>query len=192
MPGRSFRDWLRRRERAGRPRARRAHRTRVSPAQREPLPSPCPSPRSIRRRTPERGLYGPYPAIAKNSFGVCFCGWLITAGSGRLLRQREMLDLRRHREERADESAPLGEERTLAEVDRVVLERVPANHQQVALGRLDALVHLVRAVAHGLRDDRREAALDRGLELGVLSRRDADVGDFENHGVTDEREGRSV
>src|SRR5204862_96604 len=63
--------------------------------------------------------------------------------SARLHQQREVLDLRRLSEVRADDGAPLREERAAAERHGVVLERVPVDHQDVALGRLHALVHLV-------------------------------------------------
>jgi len=58
------------------------------------------------------------------------------------------------------------EQQALRKVDACGFsERVPIDHQDVALRRLDALVDLVAAKALGLRDDRLDAALDRGVEL---------------------------
>jgi hypothetical protein len=93
-----------------------------------------------------------------------------------------VLHRRRRGEERADDGPPLGEERAAAKADGVVLERFPPDHQQVALGRLDALDDAVAPVALGARDHALQAALEGGVEFGVPAGRDADVGDFENHG----------
>src|SRR5882672_2506338 len=72
--------------------------------------------------------------------------------SVRLADQLEVFHHRRHREVGADDGAPLREQRATAEVDGVVIERVPEDLQDVALGRLDALVDLVAAKALGLAD----------------------------------------
>ena len=81
----------------------------------------------------------------------------------------------------SDDGAPLGEGGRLAEIDRVVLQRLPPDHQQVALGRLDPLVDLVAPKAHGLRDHAFDAMLDGGVEFGLAAGLDADVGEFKNH-----------
>jgi hypothetical protein len=64
----------------------------------------------------------------------------------------------------------------------VVLQRVPEDLQDVALGRLDALVDLEALEALGLGCHGGDAALDGFVEGGLLAGLDADVGDFENHG----------
>ena len=99
-------------------------------------------------------------------------------GSVGLEREVEMLDLWRHREVRADVRAPLDEERPLAEVDRVVLDRLPPDHEQVPLGRVDAALHLIADEPGRARDRALEAARDRGFEFGVLAGRDVDIGEF--------------
>ena len=85
-----------------------------------------------------------------------------------------------------------GKQRAAAELDRVALQRVPADHQQIALGRFDALVNLVAAVAGRFGDHRAQAELDRRVELGLLARLDTDVGVFENHGGRGRVDGQSV
>jgi hypothetical protein len=55
--------------------------------------------------------------------------------------------------ERADDGAPLREQRAAAEGHRVVFQGVPEDLQDVALGRLDALVDLEALEALGLADD---------------------------------------
>ena len=66
-------------------------------------------------------------------------------------------------------------------IDRMVLQRFPENHQDIPLRRFDALVDLVALKTLGFGNHLFEAALDGGVEFGLLTRLDADVGEFENH-----------
>ncbi len=94
-----------------------------------------------------------------------------------------MLHLRRLGEKGPDDRAPLRECGRSTEPHHVVFQRGPADHQQVAFGRFDALVHLVAAVPGGVRDHAVHAVFDRGVEFGLTARLDADIGNFENHRV---------
>jgi 2-polyprenyl-6-methoxyphenol hydroxylase-like FAD-dependent oxidoreductase len=96
--------------------------------------------------------------------------------------QREVLHHRRLREERSDDLAPGREQRAAAEIDGVVLQRLPVDRQDVALGRLDALVHLGVDEALGLRDHRGDAAPDGRFEFGVLAGGYREIGELEDHG----------
>src|SRR5690606_40819136 len=71
--------------------------------------------------------------------------------------QLEMLDHGRRGEVRADDGAPLGEQRAAAEVQGVVLQRLPEDLQDVALGVLDAAVDRGALEAARAADDGGEA-----------------------------------
>jgi hypothetical protein len=85
------------------------------------------------------------------------------------------------REKRADDGAPVGKGRRLAEVDGVVFQRVPEDLQDVALGAFNALVDLEALEALGFGNHFADAALDGFVKSGLLAGVDADVGEFENH-----------
>src|SRR6188768_473651 len=105
-----------------------------------------------------------------------------SARAVRLADELEVLDHRWVREEGPHDRTPLREQRPLAEAHGVVFERVPEDHQQVALRVFDAPIDLPATIALGLRSDGRHPALDRFLERSLLAGWDADVGNFENHG----------
>jgi len=85
--------------------------------------------------------------------------------------------------EGAHDGAPLAKGRGLTEVHGVVLKRGPKNLQQIALGGLDATVDFEALKALGLGDDGVHAELDGFVKCGLLTGLDADVDEFENHGV---------
>jgi len=93
-----------------------------------------------------------------------------------------MLDLGRCREEWSDDTAPLGEGLGTTEIDRVVFEGVPEDHQHIALGRLDAFVDFVATEAFGFADDVFDAVDDGGIEFRLLTGEDVYIGEFEDHG----------
>ena len=103
-----------------------------------------------------------------------------------------MFHVRRLCEEGADDRAPLRERRRFTKPNRVVLQRVPADHQQVALGRLDALLDLMAEKSIGMRDHAAHAMLDRGVELGLTAGLDANIGNFENHRVVSLMDGSAT
>src|SRR3990167_6309294 len=101
--------------------------------------------------------------------------------SGRLGDQLKMLHHRRGGEERPDNGTPFGEQGSLAESDRVVVQRGPVDLQDVALGALDAAIDLVALKTLGPADHRAGAVLDRRFKGGVLTWVDTNVGKFKNH-----------
>ncbi len=101
-----------------------------------------------------------------------------------------MRDVRRLREVRADDRAPLAEEGGLAEAHGVVLQAVPLHLQHEAAGRLLAGVDGVAAVAARPRQHGAGGPRDRFGEGGLVFGLDADVGDFDDHGRAGWRVGR--
>src|SRR3954469_2749881 len=91
-----------------------------------------------------------------------------------------MLDLGGCRKILADEAAPFGEILGAAEIDGVVLERLPLHHQTIALRLLDRLVQLETVKTLGAA----ESCLglgDGGLKVLLAARLDVDLRDLGNH-----------
>ncbi len=65
----------------------------------------------------------------------------------------------------------------------MVLQRVPENHEHIALGRLDALIDLKAAKTFGLTDDVFDAMNDGDVEFGLLAGLDLYVCKFEDHEI---------
>src|SRR5471032_1053735 len=91
-----------------------------------------------------------------------------------------VFDFRRLREETADQRAPFLEIGAAAEIDGVIFQRLPADHQVIGAGRFDAVVEAHRHAAggaleqwHGLRHGRFEGGAVFGLDI--------QFGDFINH-----------
>src|SRR3954453_4714868 len=80
----------------------------------------------------------------------------------------------------ADEAAPLREQLGLAEADRVVLQRVPFQDQQVRRRALDPARDADGPEALGSRDDLARL-LHRGLEVGLASWGDGHEGPLDDH-----------
>ena len=93
----------------------------------------------------------------------------------------EVFHHRRRCKERPDEGAPLRKERPLAEAHSVVLQRVPEDLQDVALGAFNAAIDLGAFEALGLAGHCVQGVLDGGFEGGVLAGGDANVGNFKDH-----------
>ena len=93
-----------------------------------------------------------------------------------------MFDLGRSSEEGSYNAAPLGECLGTTEIDGVVFEGVPENHQYIALGGLDAFVDLVATETFGFADDVFYAMDDGSIEFGLLAGLDLYVSEFEDHG----------
>src|SRR5262245_41999488 len=91
-----------------------------------------------------------------------------------------MLHLRRLGEAMGDQLTPLGEVGGAAEVDRVVLHRVPADEQTVAARLLDTALQRHAGATLGAAEERRGGAHAR-LELLLHARLHVDLGDFEKH-----------
>src|SRR5690242_7490034 len=98
---------------------------RVPCGRRGPILSPI---RAWRVRARERGptRARPLPPQARGTGAL--------RRSAASMHQGEMLDRRRGGEERPDDRAPFGKERPAAELLRVVLERLPLDHEHVAIG----------------------------------------------------------
>ncbi len=94
-----------------------------------------------------------------------------------------MLDLGRRSEEGPDDTAPLGECIRAAKINRVVFQRVPENHQHIALGRLDAFIDFVAAETFGGADDVPDAMDDGSVEFSLLAGEDLYVCEFEDHRI---------
>jgi hypothetical protein len=92
--------------------------------------SPASPPPRARARPARRGRRG---AARRRSAKVARRRALMPAFRARG-DDRVVLDRRRRGEERSDDRPPLREERPAAEADGVVLERLPPDHQHVALG----------------------------------------------------------
>src|SRR5262249_28075216 len=99
-----------------------------------------------------------------------------------------MLDLGRRGEILADQAAPFGEILRAAEIDGVVLERLPLDHQSITLRLLDRTMQLEAVKALGaaeggarLRNRRFKILLTAGL--------DVDLRDFGDHGTLISRTG---
>jgi CubicO group peptidase (beta-lactamase class C family) len=92
-----------------------------------------------------------------------------------------MLDLRRYGEIRADDGAPFAKRGGVAEVNGVVLERIPEDHQHVSIGRFDATVDLIATKTDRLCDHGLHPVLDGRVESGLLAGSYTDVGHFEDH-----------
>src|SRR5947209_8541617 len=88
--------------------------------------------------------------------------------SERLHHLTRMFHLRRLRQAMADELAPFLEIAGAAEIDRVVLQRLPSYEQAVAARVFDRAVKLHAAAALGAAKDRRRG-LHAGLELFLRS-----------------------
>src|SRR5215472_5041957 len=92
----------------------------------------------------------------------------------------EMLHHRWPLQKRPELRAPFTEGRRAAKADRVILERAPADHERVAVGRLDGTAQLVRHVARAC-GDRAYGVRENALEVRFRGRTDRDHRKLENH-----------
>ena len=88
------------------------------------------------------------------------------------------IHIRRACKKWADDGAPFGEGGGLSEADGVVFKCVPKNLQQVALWAFDAFVDFVALTAFGFGNHGGKAAFDGFVKSSLLTRVDADVGEF--------------
>lgn len=93
-----------------------------------------------------------------------------------------MLDDGWRSREGANNRKPLGIERPLPESDGMVFQCVPGGLEEVALGRFDAAIYLTPLKALDTPDQGGDGALNRFLESGVLSRANANISKFYDHG----------
>src|SRR5262245_61564127 len=101
-----------------------------------------------------------------------------------LLRRHDrvgVLDLWRAGKAMTDERPPGLPVVGAAEVDGVVLERLPLDHQAIALRLLDRAVQRQALEATGTAENVARLA-DAGFELALNSGRDLDLGDLGDHG----------
>jgi hypothetical protein len=82
---------------------------------------------------------------------------------------------------RPNDGAPFGEQRAVAEIDCVVLERLPIDHQKVAAGRFNAALHARIVKTLGAAHNGNDPVLDGLLEFSLAIRIDAEVSVFKNH-----------
>ena len=82
----------------------------------------------------------------------------------------------------ADELSPFLEVGRAAEVDGVVVKRLPGDEQPVAARLFDRALKLHAAAALGALEDRR-GIFHAGFELGFHAGLDVDLGDFGDHDV---------
>src|SRR6187200_586114 len=93
---------------------------------------------------------------------------------------RGVLDLGRRREAMANELAPFLEIRRAAEINGMILHRLPLHEQPVALRLLDRALQFHASAALGALEDRR-GGFHAGLELAFHARLDVDLRNFEDH-----------
>src|SRR5712691_16204 len=91
-----------------------------------------------------------------------------------------MLDLGRLRKTVPDQLAPFLEIGGAAEIDRVVLDRLPFDEQAITLRTLDRALQLHALAALGAAKERR-GRLHAGLEFGFHAGLDVDLRDLEDH-----------
>src|SRR5690242_14357261 len=99
---------------------------------------------------------------------------------GRSNHRQGVLDLGRRRKILPDQAAPFGKILRTAEVDSVVLQRLPLHHQPVALWRLDRAMQLKAVKALGAAE-RGARFGDGGLEILLGARLDVDLSNFSDH-----------
>lgn len=85
-------------------------------------------------------------------------------------------------EKGAHDGTPFSEGRGLSKINGVVLKRGPEDLQHITLWRFDATVYFVAFKAFGFRDHALNTVLNSFVECGLLTRLNANVGEFENHG----------
>src|SRR5438045_1448004 len=140
-----------------------------------------PATTSRTRAAARRALASPDPQADARSVGATM-GRARPSGRTRLAdaasrfgQQIEVFRDGRRCEIRTDERSPFLECRRLAEIDGVILHGIPVDHQQVALGRLDPLVHLVASITFRFRNAGFDAALHRRIEIGLPAWLDAEL-----------------
>src|ERR1051326_354221 len=93
----------------------------------------------------------------------------------------DVLDFGRRREAVADQLAPFLKVRRAAEIDGVVLDRLPGDEQPIAGRLLDRALQRHAVAALGAAENRR-SVFHAGLEFGLHAGLDVDLGDFGDHG----------
>jgi hypothetical protein len=63
----------------------------------------------------------------------------------------------------------------------VIFQRIPKNHQYVAIRGFDTLVDFVATKALGFANDVLYAIQDSAIEFGLFTRKDLNIGEFEDH-----------
>ena len=94
-----------------------------------------------------------------------------------------MLHHGRLRKERSHNRAPFGKCGRLAKAHGVVFQRRPNNLQHIALSRLNAFVNREALKALGVVNHGGQTALNGFFKGGVLAGLDANVSEFEDHGL---------
>jgi len=102
-----------------------------------------------------------------------------------------MLDMRGHGKEGADDGAPLGKQWRLAKAHRVVFQGIPENLKHKAIGGFNAAVDLGPPKALGTRGHGVQAQLNGLFKSSLLARLDANVGEFEDHGLVQKKAGKT-
>ena len=104
--------------------------------------------------------------------------------SVRLGDEFEVLDHGWPGKKRTDDGSPFSEKRGFAKADRVILQCVPENLQDEAVRRLDASVYLESLKTLGFAGHGVQSALYGFFKGSLLPGVYADVGKFENHGLS--------
>src|SRR5579885_244491 len=139
--------------------------------------SPCAWSTAVRSHPISRamdwsGMMRPWRATAPNK-----SRWPLSESAHHL---RHVLDFGRRRKAVPDELAPFLKIRRAAEIDRVILHRLPVDEQPIARRLLDRAPQFHAAAALGALEDRR-GLFHAGLEFAFHSGLDVDLGDFGNH-----------